>query len=292
MNDVPNPSGSSSPKPDRILVATGGSPHSKLAVAFAHSLASALTSPITLLCVADDQPEDCDSVFGATLPMLGDLEVETEARVGHAPEQILQASDEGDFWMIVMGEKGHHTPLTRFLIGPTAERVASRARIPVLVVKGSPDAPVRPIRRILLAMAMRERFSDVDRILDRVVDIAAPLGAKVTILHVMSQMPIPPAGTPEDWEANAAELIDLATAEGQFLGYVLTRLADAGIEVDALVKHGLVVDEILKESETGEYDLLTIGGHEPGNWLSNLVLENVALQIVHRSRLSVLTVHG
>jgi nucleotide-binding universal stress UspA family protein len=128
--------------------------------------------------------------------------------------------------------------------------------------------------------------------LDRLAPIASGTGATVTLLHVMSQLPIPPVGAPADWLASTETLLAEGTAEGTLLEQDLALLAAAGVTARPMVRHGLVLDEVLAELEAGDYDLLVIGGHEPGDWLHKLLLENVALQLLHRSRRSVLTMHG
>ncbi|MFQ5459900.1 MAG: universal stress protein [Anaerolineae bacterium] len=277
-----------------ILIATGGSPHSHLAIALGGEVASATGGAVTLLCVTETGSRDCQAVFRESAPLLAAFgEYRALVRHGQPAEEILRETEEDAYDLVIVGEKGHHTPLTRFLLGPTAERVATSAHLPVLVAKGDPEGPLPgPIRNVLLAVSLRRKEEDVERVLRRAAEIAKGTGATVTVLHVMSQMPIPPAGSPEDWEAPATELQAQATREGQLLQYVTRRLEADGIATQAAVRHGLVVDEILTESREGEYELLVVGGHEPGSWLQNLVLENVALQIVHRARIPVLTVHG
>jgi nucleotide-binding universal stress UspA family protein len=275
-----------------FLVATGGSPHSKLAVGMAVYMAKETGGSVALVCVQDREARDCQAVFKESAPLLADMgEVRAHVRHGQPAEEIIREAETEPYDMIVLGEKGHHTPLTRFLLGPTAERVASAAPIPVLVVKGNPAAGPRRVRRILLSVALRRQLDQLDRVLRRVSAIAKYTGATVTVLHVMSQLPLAAAGAPDDWEEEADELIRSETAEGDMFAYVKNWFAQDGVAAFPLVRHGLVIDEVLAEAE-GDYDLLVIGGHEPGTWLRNLLLENVALQILHRTRLPILTVHG
>jgi nucleotide-binding universal stress UspA family protein len=219
-------------------------------------------------------------------------ELAAHVRHGQPAEEIIREAETGDYDAVILGEKGHHTPLTRFLIGATAERVASAAPIPVLVVKGDPSRPPRPIRRVLVSLGLRKELTEVDRVLRRVCAIACPAEAHVTVLHVMSQLPIASAGAPDDWQESADELVRTGAAEGLLLAHALEFLGADGVTAVPLVRHGLVVEEVLEESASGDYDLLVIGGHEPGTWLRKLVLENVALQILHRTRVPILTVHG
>jgi nucleotide-binding universal stress UspA family protein len=277
-----------------MLIATGGSPHSRMAARQGGQIAAALGSDVVLLCVADgEDTTDCRHVLAQARALLpGTVSVEERIRHGRPAEEILRESEARDYTYLVLGEKGHHTPMTRFLLGPTAERVANGARVPVLVVKGDPAGPpAEPIRRILVAVSLLDT-ERAERLLRHVAPIARAGGAEITVLHVMSQLPIPPAGAPADWEADTEAIQRAATTEGKLLARNLQILAGQGIDARPLIRHGLVIEEVLDEAEAGDYDLVVIGGHEPADWLRNLLLENVALQILHRSRRPVLTVHG
>lgn len=276
-----------------LLIATGGSPHSRMAIAYGERLAADLGAAVTLLCVTEGQ-RDCQQVFQDAAPLLAELgEYNAIVRHGHPTEEILRETEEQAYDMLVVGEKGHHAAVTSFLLGATAERVVTAARLPVLVVKGDPERPREgPIRRILLSVSLRRKAEDVAPVIRQARVLGAGTGAEVTVLHVMSQLPIPPAGAPEDWEASTTELLSQDTREGRLLAYVTSQLADAGVQARSHVRHGLVLEEILAESADGDYDLLIIGGHEKGTWLENLVLEDVAQRILHRARLPVLTVHS
>jgi nucleotide-binding universal stress UspA family protein len=63
------------------------------------------------------------------------LTVKIETRVGSPFEEILIAADLCAADLIVIGSHGR-TGIGRLLLGSTAERVAGRARCPVLVVRG------------------------------------------------------------------------------------------------------------------------------------------------------------
>jgi len=45
------------------------------------------------------------------------------------------------------------------------------------------------------------------------------------------------------------------------------------------VRHGFVVDEILDEGRTGNYDLVVIGAHQQEHW-AGFLLDDLAEQII------------
>ena len=63
----------------------------------------------------------------------------------------------------------------------------------------------------------------------------------------------------------------------------------AGYRVEAKVRHGLVVDEILDEACNGDHDLVVIGAHGATGWRRHL-LDDVARQIVNQIDALVLVV--
>ena len=130
--------------------------------------------------------------------------------------------------------------------------------------------------------------------------VAKLTGAQVTVLHVMSQLSatpvLPQAGalrvmpqTPappepsgiqlEHLEAPAEELITLDTPEGLHLQDALAILADQRVPARALVRHGLVVDEIVAEACEGDYDLLVVGAHTAEGWM-RFLLNDIGQQIL------------
>jgi nucleotide-binding universal stress UspA family protein len=66
-------------------------------------------------------------------------------------------------------------------------------------------------------------------------------------------------------------------------------LEKPGIHPSPTVRHGLVVDEILAEARSGDYDLVVVGAHSNGDPKSFL-LDNIAHQIMKRINRSILIV--
>ncbi len=105
------------------------------------------------------------------------------------------------------------------------------------------------------------------------------------MLHVMSQLPGSlhmPTTLLEDPEAPADMLIDKETPDGAFLHEALTRSEDLDVPVQARVRHGLVVDDIMAEMVDGDYDLVVIGAHVATGWM-RFLLDDVAHQIINHA---------
>lgn len=262
----------------RVLMATGGSPHSEVALRFGAEMAGRIGRAPTILTVIRrerDRPQ-----AEAILAQAGQLlqarvpQVRTKIRVGQPAEEIIREAEEEGYDLILMGERQHHHPMTRFLLGSTAERVVTHAPCPVIIAKGK----IGPVRRILLCDSGAQSVSLFNRFVTQVGKLIAGEEA-VTILHVMSQMSAGPGVIGRQLRASAEELIAEHAPEGQLLEQDMRLLERLNIHPQPKIRHGLVVDEILAEARSGDYDLVVIGAHRYEGW-PNMLLDDLARKIV------------
>jgi nucleotide-binding universal stress UspA family protein len=145
----------------KILVATGGSPWSEAAVAYAIALASRLDAELHILTVLvihaayamPDMMASSDLVMESVERQGHELlalatEKATQAGVvfttsckwGNIPETILQTSAEEVCDLIVLGSR-QVTGRKRLRLGSISSIVTSKAEQPILVVKQPPSVP-------------------------------------------------------------------------------------------------------------------------------------------------------
>ncbi len=269
----------------RILLCTDGSPAAERAVRFGLHLAHNATTHVQLLGVIEDR-RAADRIrstlekLGAELQALG-VACEAKVRHGHAAEQIL---DEAAAWraeIVVIGQVGERG-LTRFIMGSTAMRVVQHAACSVLVVKGNRQQ----LKKTLVCTAGGEPGLKDVAMAGRVAQQAA---AAITILHVMSQVPLTEKAYLPDLRANAEDLIARQTREGLHFQAALEALGPRVSDRAVKVRHGFVVDEILAEAKAGDYDLLIIGAHRTYG-LSRWLLDNVTTHLLAEAHLPVLVV--
>jgi len=269
----------------RILICTDGSKYAEEAICFGGLIAKGAKAHLTLLGVIEG-PEEMEKVR-KSLERARDLlaqdvtALETKTRRGHAAEEILSETEEREYDLVVVGSRGRRG-ITRFLLGSTAARIVQHAPISVLIVKGK-----RPsLGRILICTGGEERGEEDVRFGGM---IARSTGAQVTILHVMSQLPLTPEGRLEDLEATEEELLERETREGAHLRKGLQILRELGAAGKVKIRRGLVVNEILAEAEEGGYDLLVIGAHAAAG-LYRFLLDDLTTQLVLGSPRPVLVV--
>jgi nucleotide-binding universal stress UspA family protein len=276
----------------RILLCTDGSRYANNSLRFGALISGAHRSEVVVLSVAESsrdasRAERALAQARALLAEAGLPSVETRLRHGHAAEQILAEIDERGYDLVVVGGRGRRA-VNRFVPGSTADRLARLSRIPVLIVHGERSA----LRRVLVCTGGNIHGEVGAQIGGQ---IAGPAGASVTVLHVMSQVPLTPIADALELERSAEEAMALDTGEGRHLRRTLAILQAMGVTGQARLRHGLVVDEILAEAREGDYDLIVVGAHVASGRFTFL-LDDVCNQIIKHADRPVLVarraVHG
>jgi nucleotide-binding universal stress UspA family protein len=166
--------------------------------------------------------------------------------------------------------------LTRMWRKPIPLLVAAVVNCPILIVKGA----TKPVKKILLCDSGAGKSSVLSRFILQLADLLEG-EEEVTVLHVMSQISAGPGVRGKELRASADELIRERTLEGKLLDYDLHVLTHPGLRPYPKIRHGLVVDEILTEARSENYDLLVIGAHDTQS-MKRLLLENLAEEILQK----------
>lgn len=262
----------------RILMATGGSPHSEATLRFGALIAQRVAATATVLTVIkrrSDRPRAA-SVHDRARLVLGAerVEVTTTVRVGHPAEEIIREAEDGNYDVVIVGEKQHAGLVTRFLLGSTAVRVVEHAPCPVVVAKGH----IRRLRRMLLCDSGAVTPPLIARFAEQLGDLLTA-DDDVTVLHVMSQIPAGPGVDDALLAADAEALIARREPEGEMLAQDLEVLSHLRLRPRAKVRHGIVIDEILTEAGEGDYDLVVIGAYRGEGW-RRILLDDLAHEII------------
>ena len=271
----------------QLLIATGGNEHSEQAVRLGAQVARSAQGAVTILTVVEDENDrsKADAILTQALSLVGSevIEVKTKVSVGETAAEIVREAEDGNYDLLVIGSRPSHGFLKR-LLGPTSERVMAHSPCPVLIVKGE----ARSFHNVLVCSSGANGYEGPSRSVTRLASIFS--GNTITLLHVMSQISATP-DVREGWQlhATASELMEEDTPEGRLLEERVEILKRSGFQVKAKVRHGLVVDEILEETQSGNYDLVVIGAHGTTGW-KRFLLDDVAHQIVSQIDVLVLIV--
>lgn len=261
----------------RVLLATGGPGQSEIAIRQLMLLAESAALRPTVLTVikhAGDQKEG-EEILAHAAEQLDPVfdTVEYKIRVGQAWEEIVNEGEEGDYDLIMMGQR-QSRPLLMRIRGLVTQKVVARTRLPVLIAKRE----ARPFHRILVCDSGAQAPS-LPRLFQSQLPAILEGASQITVLHVMSQISAAPSIKGEDLYLTAAQLIAAGTHEGNILESDLDYLERSGVELQAKVRHGLVVDEIVTEARSEDYDLVVIGAHRDEG-LPRFLLDDLAHELV------------
>jgi nucleotide-binding universal stress UspA family protein len=269
----------------RILLCTNGSVWANRALETGRQIALATASEVDVLAVAR-HAEQLEETNRATKTAVGELQAQdipstVHQRIGRLSNEVIKQAQDVPYDLIVVGSRGRRG-IRRLLLGSLAARVMERTPTSVLVVKGRR----RKLKRFLTCSAAGPTS---ERAVLFAGQLARAVDASVTLIHVMSQLPVDEQADPIDLRSQADELIERRSREGVHLNQMLDLLAAEGTKARAVVRHGLVVDEIVAEAKEGQFDLVVLGAHiTPG--VSSLLATNLAEQILLAADLPVLVV--
>ena len=268
-----------------ILIATGGAPHSALALETALNLAPADARLIVLsVAPAEARRARAEQILqeAEAEAALAGFAIETEVRIGRTAPEIVRCAADRHVDLIVIGERPRHRLRTR-LLGSVTTYVAEHAPCSVLIAKEAQ----RPIHRVLICDSGGGTPPVVRLYAESPWLHRLTHAAQVRLLHVMSQIAAAPGVPAGQLSADAAQLIAGGAPEGKLLAHNLLALQAEGYQVEPVVRHGLVVDEIMAEMREGNYDLLIIGAHRENGW-QRYLLTDVARAIISRANRPVL----
>lgn len=258
----------------RILVATGGTDHSDKAIRLAATIQHMSEGELCIISVAAHETEriQAEAILRRAKTLVPTNRVKTCCRIGKAADEIIDEAKSNHIDLIVVGEKTQNG-LARCSLTPTVDRIISKLPCPVLITRGQ----TRSVRRLLVCESGRDP-SILSRLTNKLTPILIRVD-KITVLHVMSQIAAAPGISDWELEADAQELIEKHTPEGDMLKKDLSSLKHFNIRLEAKIRHGLVVQEILNESKGEDYDLIVIGAHEGKGW-ERYLLDDLAHDLI------------
>jgi nucleotide-binding universal stress UspA family protein len=143
---------------------------------------------------------------------------------------------------------------------------------------------MNPIRHLLVAVDFDENSA---RALDYAVDLAAHLGARLTVVHAYS-LPVLNAFDAE-YIPSAGEAVHKADANRKHLDTLLALRKARGVPMEGVLRIGAAPVEVCAVAREVGADLIIVGTHNRGV-LGRALLGSVAETIVRDAPVPVLTV--
>jgi nucleotide-binding universal stress UspA family protein len=203
----------------------------------------------------------------------------------HAGEQIVDYADKENISLIIIASHGR-SGIKRWALGSTADKVASSAGCPVLLVKAGGESPGKAgLAHFLVTL---DGSKESEAVLEHVEWLAPRLKAKVTLLHVAELLyHVYPTAQQAIYYGGAGmvkvpyteeEMKPYMKAGEEYLKKVSDTLTSRGIDVGYEVRVGKVEEEIIKAEEETQADLTAMStyGHSGfGRWNHGSVADRV-----------------
>ncbi len=266
----------------RLLLYAGPAPWRDLVFQFSAPLVAQATTDLTLVTSASNDAARLLSQAVDALAVPSHVKLRQEALPGGPREVLLNAAREQPYDLVILGRL--HRRLARLLPGPRSKAIAQHLEPSVLRVHGL----VRPIRHILLASGGDHHTMHNARV---VAQFAAPLRARITLLHILSQEQICFELIPDTRTAQE-DFPHSDMPESRILRETVELLHERGIEARQHIRIGPVIDEVIAEVSNGCYDLLVVGQHQASDALEHLLFEDITGALLDSSPLPVLVVKG
>jgi len=158
--------------------------------------------------------------------------------------------------------------------------VIKAIRPPVLVAIGER----KQLKRFLVCTGGKEFIEQAVRFTG---EIAAAVGASVTLLHVMAEPPAIYVNLVQ-LEENVDQMLESKSELGTNLlrqKRVLERLA---VPAEVRLRHGIVIDQVFEEVRAGDYDLIVTGTSQAHGLLGHYIMGDLTRSILNRANVPVL----
>ncbi len=257
----------------RVVIYAGPTPSYDAVMSFATPLLRHIASSVTLISGGGVGNEPLLRTAQAELDLPRSIPTILRIHEGDAVAALIWEAGLHDSDLVIIGRL--QPSLQRIILGRRSKRLAQRLDVAVIRVQGR----ITPIRRILLASSGDTGTIEHARYLSQ---MAKPLGASVTLLHVVSEQPL----IFESHAPDVAEFLNGESEAAMVLREAAAVLRGAAIATEVVVRMGPVVDCVVELAR--EHDLLMIGAHRAGSRLDRMLLEDLAGDILDLSPIPVL----
>jgi len=271
-----------------LLIATNGYKETWHAIEYGAWLANSMRMKVTLLGVTEDlSPAAIDDhhpledIFEDAVGLFKDkgLEYSLEVQNGEAEHLIPQKANSGNF-ITVVSPLGR-PQIKRWLTGHSIRSLMEKIVGPILYV---PETRL-PIKKMLISVGGLGYESVTENI---GFQVAVASKAEVTILHVIPPSDLDYPST-LDVREHLNDLAETDTLPGRSLRKALEMAREAGLKAKAVAREGNIVEQILAEIKTGDYDIVCMGSSYSGHSLRQLYTANVTAEVAESAHCPVLT---
>ncbi len=268
----------------KIIWATNGCQDAPDALEYAVWLAKNFSCSLTLLGVIETSNDEhpVQDVFSTAVPYFKEEGIEYELQlINGQTETILKEKKWEDNEILFVSTLGR-SPLHHFFLRRTFHQIIEDVPVPILYMR---DAKI-PIKKILVCFG---GLGHAERANKYAVEIASQMNAQLTLLHVVPpvELDYPPI---KEMQENWDHLLDTDTPPAQELLQAREYGREKGIEPQISLRHGDPINQIIRELEENEYDLICMGSAHSHPSLRQLYTPNVTAEIAESINCPILTV--
>jgi nucleotide-binding universal stress UspA family protein len=267
----------------KILICSDGMPASENAIELAALLAKPLKAKITLLGIAekasDEGPLRNTLERQAQSLRTQDAQPDILVHSGEPIRQILDQTSNARYDLVLVGARwiaaiGHYWRSER------TYEVIKAIQPPVLVAIGE----CKHLKRFLVCTGGKEFIEPAVRFTGQ---IAAAVGASVTLLHVMAEPPAIYVNLVQ-LEQNVDQLLESNSELGTNLLREKRELERLAVPSEVRLRHGIVIDQVFEEVRAGDYDLIVTGTSQARGLLGHYIMGDLTRSILNRANVPVL----
>jgi nucleotide-binding universal stress UspA family protein len=267
----------------RLLICSDGTDPADKPILLAGLVAGPCQAETTLLGIAE-LPED-------EKPLREALEKEAEKLRGYgvSPELVLRTGEpiremlhqttERDYDLTIIGARRKGTTGLYWRAEKTYE-VIKAIPLPVMLATGGCET-----LKSFIVCTGGKRY--IDAAVELTGKVAAAVGARVTLLHVMAEPPAIYADMVR-LEEDVERLLDSGSELGRNLLAQKQSLEKLGVAAEVRVRHGLVLSQIFAEVGAGKHDLIVTGSSPTRGPLGHYIMGDLTRGIVNRANVPVL----
>jgi nucleotide-binding universal stress UspA family protein len=267
----------------KILICSDGTPSAQTAIDLVGVFAGPLTGEIALLGIAekseDEQPlRDALHAQEESLRQRG-VTPDIVVQFGEPVLQIVQQTSKTKYDLVVIGARwtgavGHYWRSKR------TYEVIKAIQPPVLVAIGER----KELKRFVVCTGGKEFIEQAVKFTGQ---LAAAVGASVTLLHVMAEPPAMYADLVR-MEENVDQLLQSSSELGTNLRRQKRELDRLGVPAEVHLRHGIVIDQVFEEARNGNYDLIVTGTSQARGLFRHYIMGDLTRDILNRSNVPVL----
>lgn len=272
-----------------LLIATNGFKATWAAIEYGAWLAELMQVKVTLLGVTEtlrrgaiDDHQPLEDIFAKAINLFQKKGVEysLEARNGQAEQVIPERANQGDV-LTVVSPLGR-SRLRHWLTGSSFRGLMEEIQGPILYV----PAVRLPLKSLLISAGGLGYEVDAENLAFQVATLSR---ADVTILYVIPRTDLDYPTTRRVRE-HARDLQDTDTVLGRSLRKGLEIAKAAGLNAKLVTRQGHVVEQILAEVKSGNYDLICMGSRYSAHALRQLYTPNITAEVAEAVACPLLTV--